>query len=809
MSIALKMIGESGVETQPEGDAPWSLGGGTEVDLSLDDAPESTLALIACEDGHFYIQPADPAAGLHRNGRPVGASVWLEDGDRLVLAGHRLLCRIEDGRLCLEQIGRTSPAGPVPTTGRGDSATAIPPAPGPEYRPKPFRKAEEPNVQKRLRYAIYGGFALLALAVGFVLLAVPMEVRVTPPPEELEVEGFPPPVTVAGRRLVVPGGYRVRATLEGYKPLDRTVEVGDTNSDFAFEMEKLPGRLFVEVDPPEAEAWVSLGDETLGRAPLEGREVPAGRHELRVSAERYLPAASEIEIEGMDKAQRFQVELAPAWADVTIRSVPMDARVLLDGEEAGRTPLTLEILRGAHRLKLEKREYAPAEIELEVAPGEQRVIGPVELVALPGHLELSSRPPGANFTVGDRFLGKGPVETAVAPRRPHKVVAMLPGHKTEQTTVTLEPDERRSLELALEPEFGTVFVRATPPDATLFVDGEEIGRAVQRLRLQTVAHSLRISKDGYADFETTVIPKASVSSEIAVTLRTLSEAERLGLQETLTTAGGQTLKLFGPSAFAMGAARNEPGRRANEREQEVALTRRFYLAEKPVTNAQFRAFRSEHSSGTEGRNTLNLDDQPVVGVSWEDAVRYLNWLSRQDGLEPAYEERDGKMVLRRPVSTGYRLPTEAEWAWAARMAGRSQRARYGWEASYPPSDKAGNFADETARGLVPVIIEGYNDGFAVTAPVGEFPANPAGLYDIGQNIAEWMTDFYDISPPSGRIVENPLGPQSGTYRVVRGASWRDATVSRLRLAFRDYSAEPRNDIGFRVARYATEPEQRR
>jgi len=805
VSFGLKIIDESGAETVLEHEAPWSLGGGEAVDFTLPEAPESTLALIACEGGHFYIQPTDPAAGLHRNGRPVGASVWLEDGDRLVLAGDRLLCRIDDAGLCLEHIGRTSPAGPVPTAAQGDSATVIPPTPAPEYRPKPFRKTEEPNVQKRLRYAIYAGFTLLALAVGFVLLALPMEVTVTPQPQQLEIEGFPPPVTIAGRRLVVPGSYRVQATLEGYKPLEETVEVSDTSRNFTFEMEKLPGRLFLEVDPPEAEAWVSLDGETLGRAPLEGRKVPAGRHDLTVSAERYLPATSEVEIEGMDKAQYFQVELAPAWADVTVRSVPMDARVLLDGDEVGRAPLTLEILRGEHTLKLEKTEYAPAEIELEVAPGEQRVIGPVELVALPGHLELSSRPPGASFTVSDRFLGKGPVEATVPPRHPHEVVAMQPGYQTARTTVTLAPDERRRLELELEPEYGTVFVRATPPDAQLFVDDEAVGRAVQRLRLQTVAHTLRITKDGYADYETTVIPKSGVSSEIAVTLRTLSEAERLGLQETITTAGGQTLKLFGPDAFAMGAARNEPGRRANEREQEVALTRRFYLAEKPVTNAQFRAFRSDHSSGTEGRNTLNLDDQPVVGVSWEDAARYLNWLSRQDGLEPAYEERDGKMVLRRPVGTGYRLPTEAEWAWAARMAGRSQRAKYGWGPSYPPANKSGNFADESARGLVPVIIDGYNDGSAVTAPVGSFPANPAGLYDIGQNIAEWMTDYYDISPPSGSVVENPLGPQGGTYRVVRGASWRDATVSRLRLAFRDYSAEPRNDIGFRVARYAREP----
>jgi len=807
VSVSLKIVDPNGEEQLVDAEAPWTLGGHAEADLRLRDAPEQVLAYIGADGGNVFIQPASPEVGLHRNGRPVGASVWLEDGDRLVLGGWRMQCRLGGGELCIELLGKATGARPAAGQASPPAEAPTRPATAPDYRPRVHRPPE-PTAYRRIRYAIYAGFALLALAAGFVLLATPIEVTVEPQPDRLEISGFPPPMTIAGQRLAIPGSYRVEATLEGYTPLDETIEVGgEADARFAFEMEKLPGRLFLAVSPEEAEAWVSLDGETLGRAPLEGRKVPAGEHRLEVDAERYLPVVRTVDIVGMDQEQHLSVTLEPAWGDITIRSEPADAEVVLDDEPVGRTPLTLEILRGPHTLKLEKADHAPETLEIEIEPGERRTIGPVELVALPGRLSLSSDPSGAAVTVAGRYVGKAPVEASVAPRRRHEISATLPGHKTARAEVMLAPDERRRLQLELEPEYGTVFVRADPPDARLEVDGEPVGRAVQRLRLQTVAHTIRITKDGFAPYETTVIPKAGLSREIAITLRTLSEAERLGLSETLTTAGGQNLLLMGPGSFTMGAPRREAGRRANEREQDVALTRRFYLSEHLVTNGEFRRFRAEHSSGTEGRETLNLDDQPVVGISWEDAARYLNWLSRQDGLDPAYAEVDGALALKRPVGTGYRLPTEAEWAFAARISGRSGRARFGWGGSYPPTGKAGNFADEQARGIVRVIIEGYDDGYAATAPVGSFPANPAGFYDMAGNAAEWMTDYYAIPVPSATVLEDPLGPESGSFRVVRGAAWNDATLQRLRLAYRDYSGEPRTDIGFRIARYARAPRQ--
>jgi len=251
----------------------------------------------------------------------------------------------------------------------------------------------------------------------------------------------------------------------------------------------------------------------------------------------------------------------------------------------------------------------------------------------------------------------------------------------------------------------------------------------------------------------------------------------------------------------MGAPRREPGRRANEREREVVLNRPYYLSRKPVSNKEFRRFRNDHNSGAVGELSLNDDDQPVVNISWEDAVRFLNWLSLQDGLTPFYQESGGTFLPVSKDGNGYRLPTEAEWAYAARVAGRNNSDRYPWQGSFPPQQVTGNFADESAKTILPTVISGYNDGFPVTSPVGHFPPNQAGLYDMGGKVAEWCHDYYTAyTGNTGRAV-NPMGPESGTHRVIRGSSWRDGSVTELRLSYRGYHRKAQDYVGFRIARY--------
>lgn len=121
----------------------------------------------------------------------------------------------------------------------------------------------------------------------------------------------------------------------------------------------------------------------------------------------------------------------------------------------------------------------------------------------------------------------------------------------------------------------------------------------------------------------------------------------------------------------------------------------------------------------------------------------------------------------------------------------------------PPTRNSGNYADETARDLVPTILPRYDDGFASTAPVGKFPPSAIGIYDASGNVAEWVNDFYSVPTPGLTTpVVDPLGPESGTSYVIRGSGWKHAGETELRLSYRDYGNQARPDVGFRIARTA-------
>ena len=766
--------------------------GGRESDIQLpfafEEASSEPLARLGFSSGEVFVEPE--GARVTVNGNPVSSSYWLAPGDVVGIGSFALEVVAKPGALGLRVRAEREA-----TTDRSSVKPVEPIDLEPSFE-KPPTLGRGPRVPALWFLA---SLAVVGLVAAYLFSSRPVSIEITPSPDRMNVEGTVLDFELRGRYLLRPGNYRVVAEKAGYRKLEKDIEVGrDAEAIFRFALEKLPGLLSVSTKPDVA-ASVLVDGQGVGSTPLPQIELSAGEHEVVVRAERYREFQTRVVIEGQGALATLEVELVPLFALVTFVSEPVGATVRVGQESYGPTPVTVELPEGEHGYEALLPARKSQRGRIRVVGGEPLTVAIGALSPADGLLSVSSRPDAASIIMDGVYRGLTPIEIPLTPGAPHLLSVSREGYETETREIEVAAGSREALRVDLAPRLGEIEVVADPPDATLFVNGERRGAARQVLRLPAVAHRIEIRKEGYESFTVEITPRPDFPQTIEATLVNFAaRKETEAAKPRVSTPSSHELVLVKPRRFQMGASRREPGRRANEGLREVEITRAFYIGTREVTNREFREFRAAHRSGAVSGHSLEVDHHPVVRVTWEDAAAYCNWLSEREALAPAYVASGGSYALASPPTTGYRLPTEAEWELSARYAAGAG-TKYPWGESLPVPPGSGNFADLSAEGMVATTIPSFDDSFPGTAPVDGFAANALGIYNLGGNVAEWVSDHYEMSPAASAT--DPIGPAAGEFHVIRGASYLHGSVTQLRLTFRDYGKEPRPDVGFRIARW--------
>ncbi len=802
------------------------------------------LAYLAEDEGHLFLQPETENTDIFHNDELIKKSVWIKSGDQLNIEHKIIGFKISGDKIHI-RVFKEPELIPPPTDKVLESIHLK--KPETSYIEKTPNSAlseldnqnnnTDSSVSPLRKNILIVSLIALILITLFVLFAKTVSLNVSPEPDSITINGLFPAVKIGSNYIMLSGSYELELHKTGYQSIHKTILVNAEQAGFNYQMKEKPGLVKFNIIPPENNK-IYIDNVLLDNNNAQSMwyEIEAGQHDLKIVNKRYQILKENIKVKGKEKKQDYTFKLEPNWGFISLNTKPEQAEIVLtplsyNNETIKKltAPVKQELLAGQYQLDVSKEKYLPLRKILTIVAKKNLHLGIIKLDPKPAKIEFVSQPDNALLQVDGQYIGKTPLTTSLKAFKEHSYSLSLAAYKTEKGIIKPEADEHKTVNIKLKAEKGTVFISTAPKNAKLYIDGKRQSQASGSFGLTGKQHTISVKAKGYSS-QTKTINARNYSTNISFILQknssgavkknasssvnknnnktinnTSNKSNKKGNKHNKISSYintiGQKMILMRPAKFVMGSAKNEIGRRSNERLHTVKLTYPYYISAKEISNQQYKLFKSAHNSAMSLGQSLDRAIQPVVNISWDEAAQFANWLSKKEGLTPFYEQVNTKMVAKKNKQiNGYRLPYEAEWSHAAR--GKSNQ-KYPWPGNFPPPDMSGNFADESVSNDLAQYIEGYNDQHKVSAPVGSYRKNSFGFYDMGGNVSEWCQDFYSPTTSfSSKTIIDPTGPVKGIHHIVRDSSWRDASITELRLSYRNYSKKQANDLGFRLARYA-------
>lgn len=434
------------------------------------------------------------------------------------------------------------------------------------------------------------------------------------------------------------------------------------------------------------------------------------------------------------------------FVDITITS-NNDALIFIDGKVKGASPWSGKISVGKHNIRVEKENYFSRTYEIVAVKGQDLKI---DLMLSPktGTLEIVTDPPQAMISINGRMYGFSPRTISELPFGEYNVTVEKPEYSRVVRRVIIDDVKPVVLELNLY-SGKEVTIITNPSGAKVYNGDEVLGVTPLTVWLKFGEHLLKFEKEQLSLVEKVAVYQSG-TKKYEYNLKLSSDPFE---NQMVFVKGG---------VFRMGDSFGD----GNKEEKPVhqVLLNDFFISKYEVTQAQWEAIMGDNPSHFAGCN-----DCPVERVSWVEVQEFLAKVNELTGKS-------------------YRLPTEAEWEYAARGGQESRGFRY------------------AGKNNINFVSWYSGNSQNKTHPVGQMEPNELGIYDMSGNVWEWTYDWFDYYTDSPTPAVNPIGPEQGDFRIVRGGSWY-GYIGGSRVACRgsDDPANKRSYIGFRVVHPVVDP----
>ena len=556
-------------------------------------------------------------------------------------------------------------------------------------------------------------------------------------------------VTIDGKNLGVvesytlsKGQHTIRLSLTGYEPLIETIFVDESNAFLKYDLKKIQD-VPMEIKSLPNGATVFIDEVKFGITPLTDF-YPTGKYTIRLEKEWYVTYEDFIDIKAPNTRETFS--LKEDFGSLSITSAPESGmNIYIDGKVTNyKTPYTFNRLKPATYSISAKSQYFDTDEKTITVTREGQHTTQLQSNANFATLNIVTME-GAQIYINDQLTAQRQnirLEPQVVRVRAEKP----PKGKTVEQRMVLKKNDSQTVEIFPDIPTGSIQIAVNPFEAKIELKGDagEYYTADQSKMFDNIpagSYELIITKDGFKTYKENLILR---TGDILKHRATLIEGSDVP-EDFVFVKGG---------TFQMGSYNGED----NEKPIHTVTIGDFYIGKYEVTQRQWMEIMGNNPSYFKG------DRLPVEQVSWYDILVFIRKLNAKTGAN-------------------YRLPTEAEWEYAARGGNQSSGYKY----------VGSNNVDEVAWYS--------NNSDRKTHSVGRKKPNELGLYDMSGNVWEWCQDYFDKNYYSISILNNPEGPSTGEDRVIRGGRWGNNDIY-VRVANRDYCDPDGRDfgIGFRLVR---------